>query len=141
MSRFPCALLLGAALLTAAAGCRTNCGSSCNDRHSWFTSNSRSNVPCQLVGNGKLLDGCYDPISGQPVPCPPPTTVIPGGSYPGGSYPGVLPRADELPFPGPADMIPAPGVPSAPPQPAPAPFGGASANPKNATAVKGTTKQ
>jgi hypothetical protein len=136
MSRRPFGLFLGIALLAAASGCRTNCGSSCGDRHSWFSSNTRSGSPCQLVGSGKLLDGCYDPVTGQPVPCPPPTTLIPGGTYP-----GTLPRADELPFPGPADMIPAPGVPSAPPQPAPAPFGGASAKPKDATAVKGTTKQ
>jgi hypothetical protein len=88
------------------------------------------------VGSGKLADGCYDSITGQPVPCPPPTMLIPGGTYP-----GVVPGDNELPFPGPADMIPAPGVPSAPPVPAPAPFG--AANPKSATTtpVKATTKQ
>ena len=92
MSRRPYTLFLGAALLVSAAGCRSSCG----DRHSWFTSNTHAGAPCQLVGSGKLLAGCSDPITGQPVPCGPPTTLIPGGSYP-----GVMPGDNELPFPAP----------------------------------------
>jgi hypothetical protein len=130
MSRRTSALLFGVALLGLSAGCRSSCG----DRHSWFSSTSRPDVPCQLTSGGRVLDGCYDAITGQPVPCPPPGTLVPGG---GGALP---PRPDELPVPGPADMIPAPGVPSAPPTAAPPPFGGTSNTTKGETGGKTATK-
>jgi hypothetical protein len=106
----PSTLLIGAALLSSSAGCR-----SCN--HPWFTaSNTRGPAPCQLVGSGKpLAEGCYDAITGQPVPCPPANTLIPGGGYPG----APTSPPNELPYPSPTDMIPRPGVPYAPPTPAP----------------------
>jgi hypothetical protein len=122
MSRRYSTLLLGSTLLFL-AGCRSTCW----DRHSWFSSNGRSEAPCRLTSSGQLQEGCYDPVTGQPVPCPPATSVIPGG---------VTPRPDELPFPGPADMIPPTGVPSAPPGPAPAPYGGIGAGSKGEPAGK-----
>jgi hypothetical protein len=134
MVRRSSALVLGAALLVSAAGCRT-----CGDR-GWFSSHAAppGGPPCALAGSGaQPLEGCYDAITGQPVPCPPATGVIPGGSYPLPA-PGGAGLPNELPFPSPSDMIPRPGVPFAPPMPAPGE--GASANPKGATAVKGTTK-
>jgi hypothetical protein len=82
------------------------------------------------------MEGCYDAITGQPVPCPPATGGIPGGAYPLPPTGGTLPN--ELPFPSPGDMIPRPGVPFAPPSAAPG--DGLGVNAKNATTVKGTTK-
>jgi hypothetical protein len=131
MSRRASTLLFGVALLGLSAGCRSSCG----DRHSWFSSTNRPDAPCHLTSGGGAMGGCYDAITGQPVPCPP-GTLVPGGGVPG----GTLPRPDELPFPGPADMIPAPGVPSAPPTAAPPPFGGASNNAKGEPAGKPATK-
>ena len=131
MLRHPSALIFGTALLVSAAGCR-NC-----DGTGWFSSHTRSGAPCTLVGSGKPLEGCYDAITGQPVPCPPPTGVIPGGGYPLPPPAGsTLPN--ELPFPSPGDMIPRPGVPFAPPMPAPGE--GASGNPKSGVTVKGVPK-
>jgi len=125
-------VLLGTALLTASVGCRTSCGNG----HGWFTSHSRGEPPCQLTSNGKLMEGCFDPITGRPIPCPPAdsTILIPGGT----SQPGIAPRPDELPYPSPGDMIPRPGVPYAPPAPAPG-MEGAATTPKNGTVLKGTT--
>jgi hypothetical protein len=130
MFRRTSALIIGAALLTNMTGCRTSCGNG----HGWFTSNSRSNQPCQLTSNGKLMEGCFDPVTGRPIPCPPAdsTILIPGGTTP----PGLSPRPDELPYPSPGDMIPRQGVPFAPP--AAAPGGMGAANPKTDTQVKGT---
>ena len=125
MLRSSSALLLGTALLVSAVGCRHNCTS-----NGWSANSTE--VPCQLTGNGKMMDGCFDPISGRPMPCPPSTMPIPSGGYPGA--PGT--RPDELPFPAPSDMIPRPGVPYAPPMPAPG-VEGASVNPKSGvTSVK-----
>ena len=134
MSRRTSALILGAALL--AAGCRSTCG----DRPGCFTANTRADAPCRLTGSGPPGEGCYDAITGQPVPCPP-TMLVPGGTIPGGAIPGgPAPRADELPFPGPADMIPAPGVPSAPPSVAPPPGLGAGNTGKGEPAGKTAAK-
>ena len=57
MFRRTSALLIGAAILTTVTGCRTSCGSG----HGWFTSNSRGEPPCQLTGNAKMMEGCFDP--------------------------------------------------------------------------------
>ena len=140
MFRRSSALILGAALLAASTGCRSTCNSNsgCSSGHGWFTSNSRTGAPCQLTSNGKLMDGCFDPISGQPVPCPPPGSggVIPGGTFP---PPMTTPtRPDELPYPSPSDMIRPPGVPFAPPFPAPGSGNeGAGLTPKSGTTAKG----
>ncbi len=132
----PSLVALGIVFLASAIGCRNLCG----DRGS-LTSHNRSAAPCQLVGSGKpMAEGCYDAITGQPVPCPPSSTVIPGGSYPlpSAGIPGST-RPDELPFPAPSDMIPRPGVPYAPPSPAPGE--GASLGPKGAIPVRNGSKQ
>ncbi len=65
--------------------------------------------------------GCFDAVTGQPVPCPPETgMVVPGGApYP---IPGATgPRPDELHMPAPSDLlrpqavpVPAPGDASLP---------------------------
>ena len=132
MSRRVTVLLLGAALLTASAGCRSSCGSA----PGWFTSHTRGEAPCQLTGAGNVTGGCFDPVTGRPVPCPPAdsTILIPGGTAP----PGVAPRPDELPYPSPGDMIRPPGVPFAPPQPAPG-MEGTGMSPKSGAAAKGNT--
>jgi hypothetical protein len=113
----PSAVLLLAALLTAGAGCRHSCGDRCADRPFGLTSHPRRGADCQLVGSGGrgLTEGCFDAVTGQPVPCPP-VTGLPGGALPapGG---GTLPN--ELPFPTPAETIPRPAVPFAPPSVAP----------------------
>ncbi len=124
MFRRPSALLLGTALVVSAAGCRT-----CNNPHGWFSSNTSADVPCQLTS--RPMDGCYDAITGQPVPCSPPTTLIPGGTYPGTLPPGT--RPDELPFPAPSDLIPPQRY--AVPGPAPGSGEGASANPKGGAII------
>ncbi len=104
------ALALAAGVLAAPTGCRTSCG----DRPGLCTSRARSEATGQTVGQGC---GCFDAVTGQPVPCPPeaPGTLLPGGSpypIPGGLPPGAQPpRFDELPMPGPADRIPNTAVP------------------------------
>lgn len=131
MFRRATTLFLGITLLSAATGCRTSCGNG----HGWFTSNSRGEPPCQLTSNGKLMEGCFDPITGRPVPCPPADSaiLIPGGTV----QPGLAPRPDELPYPSPGDMIPRQGVPYAPPVPAPG-MGAAGPSAKAGITVKGT---
>ncbi|HSQ56570.1 MAG TPA: hypothetical protein VLM40_12580, partial [Gemmata sp.] len=99
MSRRVRFLVVSSVLLGLTAGCRSTCG----EPRSWFASNSRCEAPCRLAGNSQMMDGCYDAITGQPVPCSPPGTLVPGGVAPG----GAIPRPDELPFPGAGDMIPA----------------------------------
>jgi len=130
MFRRVTALFLGAALLSASSGCR----SSCCSRPGWFTSNTHGDAPCHLTGNA--TEGCFDPVTGRPIPCPPSdsTILIPGGTAP----PGVAPRPDELPYPSPGDMIRPPGVPFAPPQPAPG-SSGLGMTPKGGNAANGTT--
>jgi len=132
MSRRVNVLLLGVALLTASAGCRSSCGS----RPGWFTSHTRGDAPCHLTGAGNPTEGCFDPVTGRPIPCPPAdsTILMPGGTAP----PDFAPRPDELPYPSPGDMIRPPGVPFAPPQPAPG-MGGASMTPKVGEGTKGNT--
>jgi hypothetical protein len=120
MYRLSSILTIGV-VLAVSAGCRQTCG----EGHGWFTSNSNgnsANQPCRLVGSGKpLAEGCYDAVTGVPVPCPPQgsTMVMPGG-YPVGPTPQQMqPPANELPFPTPTELIPQPGLPYAPPSPAP----------------------
>ena len=102
-------LLIGSAVLLAAQmGCRSRCG---DRRPGLFTSNKKQDMPCQTVGRNT---GCFDAMTGQPVPCPSgvPSTVIPGGGYPG--YPSIVPggpRPDELHMPSPTDMIRPPAIP------------------------------
>lgn len=131
MSRRVSALVLTATLLAAAAGCRSSCGT----RPGWFTAHSRGGPPCHLTGGGAVTEGCFDPVTGQPVPCPPAasTILLPGGT----AQPGVAPGPDELPFPSPGDMIRPPGVPYAPPTPAPG-MQGAGVTPKGSTTSKGS---
>lgn len=103
MFRRALVIVAAAVLVAAQAGCRSQCG---DRRPGWFTSNTKSDAPCQTVGrNG----GCFDPATGQPVPCPPgaPAGVIPGGVYP--IVPG--PRPDELHMPAPNELIPNPAIP------------------------------
>ena len=122
-------------VLAISAGCR-----SCGDGHAMTTSypnGNGSNAPCRLVGSGKpLTEGCYDAVTGVPVPCPPQgsTMVIPGG-YPIGQPPQQMqPPANELPFPTPTELIPQQGIPYAPPTPAPGL--GMNGNPNNGQPVK-----
>src|SRR5262245_16137803 len=102
MFRRSTTLILGVALAVTVTGCRSSCN---NGGHGWFSSNSRGSPPGHLTSNGKAMEGCFDPATGQPVPCPPMDagTVIPGGAVlPGGSFPtipGTTPRPDELPYP------------------------------------------
>jgi hypothetical protein len=101
-----------AALVAAQFGCQSSCQSSCGERRGLFTSHRRSCAPCQTTGrNG----GCFDAATGQPCPCPPEGTVLPGGSpypIPGGSLPGgAFPGGGELHMPAPSDMIRPPAVP------------------------------
>lgn len=143
MFRRSSVLILGAVLLASSSGCRSTCNnnSGSGSGHGWFTANSRnSGAPCHLTSNNNnMMEGCFDPITGRPVPCPPPGTgvVIPGGTY---QPPLTTPtRPDELPFPSPSDMIRPPGVPFAPPYPAPGTgTEGAGMTPKGGTTVKGT---
>lgn len=97
-------LALAVAAAAAAGGCRSRCGG-------WFTSGSRAEAPCQLAGSGPVvIDGV--PAGGGF------SGGVPGGVVPGGSFvPGGAPS--ELPVPQPSDLIPRPGVPFAPPSPAP----------------------
>jgi hypothetical protein len=103
MSRKVSILALAVATFAAAGGCRHRCGG-------WFTSNTRADAPCQLVGSAP---GCPEglPVGGS-FPAGVPGGVLPGGGFaPGG--------ATELPLPQPNNLIPPPGVPFAPPTPAP----------------------
>jgi hypothetical protein len=116
MTRWPAVLALAAAVTTT--GCRTNCGS--------LASHARQPAPCTLVGSGgrPVTEGCFDAVTGAPIPCPPSAGVMPGGGYPvlPGPAPGFNPGApaNELPFPAPSDLIPPRSdVPFAPPTPAP----------------------
>lgn len=92
---------------------QTGCASRCGDRPGLFTSRTKD-VNCQTVGQH---GGCYDAVTGQPVPCPPAGagTVIPGGGnpypIPGGVLPGGTYPPNELHMPGPSDMIRPPAVP------------------------------
>jgi hypothetical protein len=95
----------------------------CNEAPAVGAANSYGNSscqPCKLVGNAKpIAEGCYDAITGQPVPCPPMSGAmgVPG-VYPGlPAVPPPPPGADVLPFPG--ETIPSPSVPSAQPSVAP----------------------
>ncbi|MBA4063407.1 MAG: hypothetical protein C0501_06780 [Isosphaera sp.] len=113
----PSAFLLAAALLAAAAGCRHKCGDRCDDRPFGLTSGTRAGPDCRLVGSGGRApaEGCFDAVTGRPVPCPPVGPLPPAGAYP---LPGgQTDPADVLPFP--AETIPRPAVPFAPPSVAP----------------------
>lgn len=111
---------LSVAWVLSVVGCRNMCG----ERGCLTSSGRLTSAPGRLLGGSRLpAEGCYDAITGEPVPCPPAAAVVPGGSYPApaGLVPGSSspPRPDELPFPSPGDMIPRPDVPFAPPRPAP----------------------
>ncbi len=116
---------LAAGLLAAGVGCRSSCG----ERRGLFGLCNRSDGGGDhLLGfhkgnNGGTVTGfegdCGVPgqLTGLPaqegVPLMPAPGPVPGGVAPG--------RPDELPFPQPSgDLIPRPGVPFAPPTPAPA---------------------
>jgi hypothetical protein len=97
---------IAAFLLSSAVGCRL-----CDRRPGWFTSNSRGSAPCNLTGREST---CFDPATGQPVPCPNdvPGTIVPRGANPYPPiYPGVTPRPDELHMPSPNDLIRPPATP------------------------------
>jgi hypothetical protein len=98
-------LCLAAAGLSAASGCRNNCGG-------WFTS-SRGSAPCQLTGRSSdiILDSTGTPITGVPGGVP----LIPG------------PPGADLPYPQPNGLIPPTGVPVPSAIPTPAPGDGGSA--------------
>jgi hypothetical protein len=100
-------IALAAALLTAAAGCRQNCGGP-----GWFTSNTNTHCapPGQLVSRGNC-DVCADPAFGAPPPAfPGGATMVPGGAtvFPGG--PGVAPSPDNV-LPVPEGLIPRQNIP------------------------------
>lgn len=105
-------MVLAAALVASAAGCRSSCSKG------WFTSASRGPAECQLVGRpGEVVIG----------------TPVPAGTY--------VPNAGggELPFPQPNELIPRTGVPVPPAIPTPAPGDGGAAflpAPKNGVPVK-----
>lgn len=125
MLRCPSAMLLGAALLLASAGCRSTCSSNrpagCGGGNGWFSSNTSKDVPCTLAGaSGRMpAEGCYDAITGQPVPCPPSAGGFPGGAIPLPAPGGGGRRPDELPFPETIPPAGVPGSPFAPPSAAP----------------------
>lgn len=101
--------LLGIAVLALVAA-QTGCQSSRCGGPGWFTSRHKE-APCQTVGQ---KTGCYDAITGQPVPCPPEggATLVPGGGAPYPILPGgAYPRPNELHMPGPTELIPRPAVP------------------------------
>lgn len=103
---------LAVAMMAAAGGCRTRCGGGL------FTSSGRGDAPCHLAG-ATCVEGV--PVSGGGgFPLGAPAGTVPGGGF-GGS-------PSELPLPQPTDLIPRPGVPFAPPTPAPG-DGGASVLP------------
>ncbi|MDB5311462.1 MAG: hypothetical protein JWO38_5664 [Gemmataceae bacterium] len=119
-----------AALLTAAAGCR-----SCGDRR-WFTSSGCGAPPCRLMGRSGAPEMCFDPVVGTP----PVSGGVVGPGVPGEVMPG--PQPDQLPYPQPNDLIPArPGVPVPPAIPVPAPGDPGAANllplPRGGVPVKG----
>lgn len=101
------------ALLVGLAATQTGCHTRCDQRPAVVSSGPRTSTPCQPVGrNG----GCFDAVTGQPIPCPPdvPTNVVPGAPYsypPIGPMPSVGPRPVELPMPAPTENIPMPAVP------------------------------
>jgi hypothetical protein len=138
MCRLVFGMLLGV-LLISGSGCRSKCGSrqALAPAPGPTPCSSMSGVPYTLTGGGRMQEGCFDPVTGQPVPCPPPTTVIPGGTYPPPM--GSVSPPNELPYPSPS-TIPPPGVPYAPPMAAPG-SEGASAMPKGTTPVKANPKQ
>lgn len=123
MYRWSSILTIGT-VLAIGPGCR------CWDS-SGSCSGSNGNCSSQqykLVGNTKFpAEGCYDAITGVPVPCPPAgsTMVIPGG-YPTGPVPQPMTPPNELPYPSPI-TIPPTSIPSA--VPSAAPGFGASVNP------------
>jgi hypothetical protein len=104
------AFALAAGLIAAQLGCN-----SCGDRPGWCTSRARTQSAAVPVGRSS---GCFDAVTGQPVPCPPeaPGAFAPS-PYPIPGAPGQ--RFDELPMPSPADMIRPPAVPSTAPPPPP----------------------
>lgn len=114
-------LMFGAAILFLATGCRGLVNRTPGLVAAGVAGSGGGAAPCQLTGNAMPREQCFDAITGMPIPCPPQgsTMVIPGGAYP--SNPGMTPTApsNELPFPGPSDMIPRPSVPFAPPSVAP----------------------
>jgi hypothetical protein len=128
---------LAAALLTAAAGCRSQCG----ERHGLFTSSCGSPPSCRLIGSCKNGEGCCEgyPIQGVPVSGPggpAPGVLVPGNGVPvlPGPY-GPETRPDELPYPQPSGLIPPAGVPYAPPGPAPGDMGNNGGLPRNGQPV------
>lgn len=126
------------AILGASLALSTGCRSACNGSRGLFSSHARSETPCQLTSGTRNMEGCFDAISGQPIPCPPMgTSVIPGVTPVPAPVPTTTPRPDELPYPSPSDMIPRPGVPFAPPSPAPG-TGDAGHAPKTGVPVKGS---
>lgn len=117
-------LIFGAALLLA-TGCRGLVNRTPGLVASGISASGGSGgAPCQLTGNSVPREQCFDAVTGQPIPCPPQgtTTILPGGTYPSTipTAPPLAPSApNELPFPGPSDMIPRQGIPYAPPSVAP----------------------
>ncbi|MFO0802155.1 MAG: hypothetical protein U0791_03385 [Gemmataceae bacterium] len=115
MARRVSMMVLAAALVASAAGCRSSCSKG------WFTSASRGPAECQLVGRpGEVVIG----------------TPVPGGTYVPGPAGG---GSGELPFPQPNELIPRTGVPVPPAIPSPAPGDGGAAflpAPKNGVPVK-----
>ncbi|MBA2226224.1 hypothetical protein [Thermogemmata fonticola] len=102
-------------LLSLGAGCRLCERDRCDSRPGWFSSRLRSPQAGQLMSQGRLSEGCYDAVTGQPVPCPPmpSTPALPTGSTPPPPT-APPPSGEELPWPGSGEHIRPPGVPSAP---------------------------
>jgi hypothetical protein len=123
MSRRLFAVAFVAGLIAAQFGCHTCDRSASSASCAACSSRTRANAPYQTAaGQGAvgqpvgLTGGCFDAVTGQPVPCPP---DVPGSPYPipGGSLPaGPAPRGVELPMPLPSEQIPTPSQ----PYPAPA---------------------
>lgn len=119
--------VIAVVVLATQSGCRSRC----DGHRGFFTAHTRGDVPCQTVGRGA---GCFDAVTGQPVPCPREGagTVMPNpsGPMPGPAFPGVGPTT-ELPMPNPANLIPSPAVPFPAPAPGDAmlPFPGSGGTP------------
>ncbi|MCS6865592.1 MAG: hypothetical protein RMJ56_12280 [Gemmataceae bacterium] len=100
--------------LMLSAGAFSGCASwRCGDRAGGLALR-RPDIPCQTAGQRA---GCYDAVTGDPIPCPPdvPAQIVPGS---GGAIPLPPPtRGDELHMPAPSGLIP----PQAIPVPAPPP--------------------
>jgi hypothetical protein len=116
MGRLHRLLLWGLVTAIVASGCRLCQRDGCDTRPGLFSSRLRSTPPAQLTSQQPLREGCYDAVTGQPIPCPPTVSPpLPAGSTPAPPL-AAPPSNEELPPPGASEHIQPPGVPSVPAQ-------------------------